>query len=209
MLAMAGAFFVAACGNEAKPGEANPAGPNPAGPAPATVKPAAGTQAPADSADRLKELVATIVAANKAGDHKKAASLTRDLLLAEEDVKKALRDDAPPAVVEMALSLRPKVQQADDAKAAALLDPGQPDRTEIQVHAATTEELAKYQDGSVAQAEFPSTTKALAERALRPGVRFHEVEFLAPGKTDGMKYHLFFFDGARWRMLGPVWRALK
>jgi hypothetical protein len=44
---------------------------------------------------------------------------------------------------------------------------------------------------------------------LRPGVTFYEVEFLEPGKDAGMKYHLFYWDGKQWSMLGPVWRALE
>ena len=38
---------------------------------------------------------------------------------------------------------------------------------------------------------------------------FYEVEFLEPGKDAGMKYHLFYWDGKQWSMLGPVWRTLE
>jgi hypothetical protein len=38
---------------------------------------------------------------------------------------------------------------------------------------------------------------------------FYEVELLEPGKEYGMKYHLFFWDGKQWTMLGPVWRELQ
>jgi hypothetical protein len=44
---------------------------------------------------------------------------------------------------------------------------------------------------------------------LRPGLTFYQVEFLEPGKDDGMKYHLFYWDGEQWTMLGPIWRVLK
>jgi len=41
------------------------------------------------------------------------------------------------------------------------------------------------------------------------GLRFYEAEFVAPGEELGMKYHLLFWDGSRWRMLGPIWRMLE
>jgi hypothetical protein len=40
-------------------------------------------------------------------------------------------------------------------------------------------------------------------------MKFYEVEFVKPGEDMGMKYHLFFWDGARWKMLGPVWRSMR
>jgi len=79
-------------------------------------------------------------------------------------------------------------------------------RTEVQVHGATTEEIAEYKQDSVPFKEFPGGAQKLAQSVLRPGTKFYEVEFLEPGKDAGMKYHLFFWDGASWRMLGPAWR---
>jgi hypothetical protein len=38
---------------------------------------------------------------------------------------------------------------------------------------------------------------------------FYEVEFVPPGKDLGMKFHLFYWDGSQWTMLGPVWRVIK
>jgi hypothetical protein len=38
---------------------------------------------------------------------------------------------------------------------------------------------------------------------------FYEVGFLEPGKDYGVKYHLFYWDGRQWTMLGPLWRALQ
>ncbi len=46
-------------------------------------------------------------------------------------------------------------------------------------------------------------------QVLRPGVKFYEVEFVAPGSDSGMKFHMFYWDGSAWKMLGPAWRALK
>ena len=30
-----------------------------------------------------------------------------------------------------------------------------------------------------------------------------------PGKDSGMKYHLIYWDGRQWMMLGPVWRVME
>jgi hypothetical protein len=162
----------------------------------------------ADSPDNLKGLLETIVAANAAGDHKKAATLTRGLIPDQAALKKVLRDDAPPALGEGAEKMAQGLP-SDDVMVAGLIKPGEPTRTQVNVHGATTEEIAKYEPNSVPYAEFPGGAKKLAESALKPGVKFYEVEFVEPGKDAGMKYHMFFWDGSRWRMLGPAWRSLR
>jgi hypothetical protein len=79
----------------------------------------------------------------------------------------------------------------------------------VKVHGATTEEIVTYAQGSVVYSEFPGGTRRIAERILRPGMTFYEIEFLEPGKEYGMKYHLLYWDGRQWTMLGPLWRALQ
>ena len=64
--------------------------------------------------------------------------------------------------------------------------------------------VAAGSEGTPAFNEFPGGAKRLAETSLKPGATFYEVEITEPGKDSGMKYHLFFWDGARWRMLGLV-----
>lgn len=44
---------------------------------------------------------------------------------------------------------------------------------------------------------------------LKPGLTFYEVEVTEPGKQMGTKFHMFFWDGSAWKMLGPAWRAFK
>ena len=85
---------------------------------------------------------------------------------------------------------------------------GRPSQTEVQVHGATTEEVAANAPGSVVHAEFPGGAVNAAETLLRPGVTWYEVELLEPGAERGMKFHLFYWGGTQWRMLGPVWRFL-
>lgn len=161
-----------------------------------------------DDPANLTALFGRILAASESGDAKTAAALTRSLMPDEAALEKALRDDAPAGLVS-AINENVKKIPADDAQVAGLIRRGEPGRTEIVAHAATTEELIAYAEGSKAYAEFPGGARKLAEVALRPGVTFYEVEIVEPGEDAGMKYHLFFWDGARWRMLGPAWRGLE
>lgn len=156
----------------------------------------------ADTPDNLKGLLDTLVKASESGDTKKAAALTRNLIPDEAALKKALKDDATELLGKL-VEMRKKMP-ADDAQLAKMMRRGEADRTEINVHAATTEELAA---GNTK--EFPGGAVDAAKTVLRPGVKFYEVEFVKPGEGAGMKYHLFFWDGARWRMLGPVWRQMR
>jgi hypothetical protein len=159
-----------------------------------------------DGPDGLKAVFQALAQAHAAGDVKKAKELTLSLMPDDAALKKALRDDAPADVVARIRDTFSKIPTSDEA-VAKLLVPGE-GRTEIKPHGATTEEIAAYESGGVAHAEFPGGARRLAESILRPGVTFYEVEVTEPGKDSGTKYHLFFWDGSRWRMLGPAWRAL-
>ncbi len=161
-----------------------------------------------DNPDNLKGLVDSILKASESGDAKKAAALTRSLIPDEAALKKALRDDAPADFVKQAVDGMSQVP-ADDTKVAGLIHRGDPARTQINVHGATTEDIKTYANGSVAYNEFPGGARKLADQVLRPGMKFYEAEMVKPGEDSGMKYHMFYWDGARWRMLGPAWRALR
>lgn len=99
-------------------------------------------------------------------------------------------------------------------KAAAGNDMGKlftmkPEQTTVQVHGATTEELAAYVKESNAWKHFPGGCQGIAARVLKPGMTYYVVEFLKPGESAGMKFHLFYWDGSQWSMLGPLWRAFR
>lgn len=164
--------------------------------------------AQSNSADNLKGLLDTIMKASESGDAKKAAALIRGILPDKAALMKALRDDAPAEFVDECLKQNQSIPPEDE-KVAGLFKRGGADRTEVSAHGATTEEIAKYEDGSVPFKEFPGGTRKLAEQVLRAGVTFYEVEFCVPGEDSGMKYHMFYWDGSAWKMLGPAWRALK
>jgi hypothetical protein len=138
-------------------------------------------------------------------DGRQGVAVFQSLIPDEARAKKALREDvAPEALRQITGFYREVVVLEEEAEKLA-----RPEQTVVKINAATTEEIASYQKGSVAFNEFPGGARRLAETVLRPGVTFYEVEFLEPGKDDGMKYHLFYWDGEQWTMLGPIWRVLK
>lgn len=157
----------------------------------------------------LKALFEKYHAAMVAQDVPNAATITRSLLPDETRLKVALGPGVSPEVLAKVLAFHATLPKGDDAALARLLS-AKPSQTQVSIHAATTEELALYADGSTASAEFPGASRDLAKAGiLKPGLTFYEVEFLEPGSDSGMKYHLFYWDGTAWSMLGPIWRALK
>lgn len=156
------------------------------------------------TAEDLKKHMAALQAAIAGGKTDEAAKMTSALLPDNARLKKALADGS----VAKAEAFYAGLPKAPEQLARLLAVPAA--RTEIQVHASTTEDIATYAKDSVAFKEFPGAIKDLAAAGiLRPGVTFYEVEFLEPGKDLGTKFHLFYHDGTTWTMLGPVWNALK
>ena len=158
-----------------------------------------------DDPENLAGLLETIVKTAEAGDAKTAGALTRALIPDEGAYRKALAAEVPPALLSTLVG-NLKTLPPDDAQLATLIRRGDPTQTRVNVHGATREELEAGTGPAVA--EFPGGVVENA-RLLRPGLRFYEAEFVAPGEDFGMKYHLFFWDGKRWRMLGPIWRSLN
>src|SRR5262245_6950691 len=133
-------------------------------------------------------------------DTKSAEALFVSLIPNEERARKALRDDLPPETLQKILDMYKRFGFPAEVNVNQL---AKPEQTTVMVHRATTEEIAR------GFPEFPGGATKLAKEILRPGMTFYEVEFLEPGKDLGMKYHLFYWDGKQWTMLGPVWRELQ
>lgn len=197
VIPMVVAALLGACGKSAEPVEGTPV----KGEAPKVDAGWDGKNEP----DNLTALLRAIRASADT-DPARAAALTRGLLVDAESVKVAVANE------ELAKNIVGQVAQVprDDAQVAHLLDPKKAEYTETRAHAATTEEIVANDPTTVAYKEFPGGVRKLAEKGyLQKGVTFYEVEWTAPGEDAGMKYHLFFWDGARWRMLGPAWRGVE
>lgn len=150
----------------------------------------------------LRELFAQARAACEK-DPAKGRAIVASIIPTSAQLGRALGDKVPADFVEQVANQAKEIP-ADDAKAACVLSPA--GRTEILVHRATTEELAA-RSTEVVTTEFPRGSQKLAEM-LRPGTTFYEVETVEPGTDRGTKFHMFYWDGAQWRMLGPAWRYL-
>ncbi len=159
-----------------------------------------------NKAENLKSLFEELHRAISTSDVKKAAALTRAMLPDESRIRKALKDDISAETVNQIVAFyKTRMPTADEQVARIFY--AKPENTEVHVYGATSEELARYEGGSVAFNHFPGGSKSIAAM-LRPGLTFYEVERVKPGERAGMVYHLFFWDGARWAMLGPLWRML-
>ncbi len=154
---------------------------------------------------KLFETIHNLIYVKK--DAKSAAALLASLFPNEERARKAIRDDVPPEALQKIFDYQKQLGSLLGETNVGEL--ARPEQNVVMVHGATTEEIVTYAQGSVAYAEFPGGTRRLAERILRPGMTFYEVEFLEPGKNLGIKYHLFYWDGRQWSMLGPMWRVLQ
>jgi hypothetical protein len=159
-----------------------------------------------DGADGLKALFEASHAACAAKDFGKGKQIVKSMIPSKDQLKKLLKDEVTDADLGK-LADQYKDLPPDDAKAACVFAPE--GRTEIKVYASTVEDLAAYKEGTPAFEEFPGGARKLAEKVLKPGNTFYEVEVTEPGKDTGTKFHMFFWDGAQWRMMGPAWRVLK
>jgi hypothetical protein len=144
-------------------------------------------------------------AAHAKQDMKQATVLYQSLIPDQARLKKALKDSVSAGTVKDILDMHAKYGVSEDT----VRKLARPEQKEVQVHGSTTEDIISYREGSVAYKEFPGGTKRVAEQLLRPRMTFYEVEYLVPGKESGMKYHLVYWDGKQWTMLGPAWRVLK
>lgn len=160
----------------------------------------------ADKPADLKAEFAKVLTAIRAKDTTQAAKLTRDFLPDDQSLRKAVTgEDA----IKIITAFHQQFRSAPDAQVswAFAVDP---DQTEIFVHGSTTKDLADYKNDSVAFREFPGGARAAAQQGiLKPGMTFYEIEVLKPGAELGMKFHLFYHDGKNWKMLGPIWRAMR
>ena len=140
-------------------------------------------------------------------DPAQAIALFRAMMPDEMRVRKALKEKIDAGTVQKITDMHRKLNANMNPEGIAKI--ARATQKVVRVHGASTEDIARYSEGSVAFKSFPGGAKTVASQSLRPATTFYEVEYLEPGKDSGMKYHLIYWDGKQWSMLGPVWRALK
>lgn len=139
---------------------------------------------------------------------KKALGLKRVkvILPSRDDVQIAFRKEtAKEDLDKVAKFYKAWIPQDDEALAQVLKVDAR--YTQIKVYQASGAELKVYKTGSESWRHFPGACKRLAKSHLRDDQLYYEVEFLMPNATRGLKYHLFFWNGQAWTMLGAVWRV--
>ena len=152
----------------------------------------------------LQKLFSKLQKAIRTNDITTAAALTKKLLPDDASLGKAVKNSEARKKIRQ---MHAQFANASDEQLATLFA-ADPTKTQINIHAATTEQLIAYEKDGTAFKEFPGGAQEAAEMVLQPKMTFYEIELVEPGNDAGMKYHLFFHDGQNWKMLGPVWRVL-
>ncbi|MGE0193452.1 MAG: hypothetical protein AB7T63_15590 [Planctomycetota bacterium] len=177
---------------------------------PAASLPGAGAP-PADPKTRardLAEIMTTIVAAQNANDGRTYLAAMHAFVPTRAEVRSLLREG--PATETFLAALK------DTTVEDGLRDRRPPNaqqlppttRTEVTVHVATTEELAAYERGTVAFAEFPGGMKRFAREVAAPGRACYAVELREPGHDSGTRITAFADLGDRFVLVAKPWRAL-
>ncbi len=156
----------------------------------------------------LEELMRSIVAAKNAGERQRFLALMRSLVPTRAELHQVLR----PGPATEAFLAASKERTVEDG----LLEKEPPadkplpktERTEVVVHAATTEELAAYAEGTTAFLEFPGGMQRFAQRVAAPGRTWFVLEMVEPGKDLGTRISCFTRLGERFLLLAKPWRSL-
>jgi hypothetical protein len=171
----------------------------------AAVKPGAPPEK--DGIEGLAAFIDRIRGACATKDFATGKKLVLGAIPSPEDVKKVLLETVPLETLDKISEFYKQLPPSDE-QVACLFSPD-PARKEVRVYGSSVEELRAYEDGTLAYKEFPGGAKDAADKALRPGGTFYEIEIAEPGNDSGTKFHLFFWNGQHWKMLGPIWRAFQ
>lgn len=158
-----------------------------------------------NTADNLKVLCEKLQQATVKKDAKTINALGFGLMPDEARLKAGLRDDVSADDIKKIASMHAKFKDGAQGNAARLFNM-KPEQTEVMLHSATTEDLIGKKPASN---NFPGGAFEVAGKWLKPGVTYYQVGFVKPGEKLGMKFHLFYWDGKQWSMMGPLWRAGK
>ena len=136
----------------------------------------------------------------------KAAALFSSLIPDRARLQKALKDEVAPELIPKLLELYLRLGLPNQGNIHELI---QANKSVVSVYGATTEELAANVEGSPAWEHFAGGARKAAPQVLRPQTTFYQVKLTAPGQPHGMTFHLFYWDGRQWSMLGKVWQVLR
>jgi hypothetical protein len=166
--------------------------------------------APGAGPASLESLPERFRAARAAEDHVALVALGHALVPTRAELSSLLR---PGPAAERFLAVYPFHDLAPDHPAIGglgldLFAPGDLARTETHVHAATTEELAAYAEGTAAFSEFPHGMARFARLLAAPGVTWYAVEHVKPGEAAGMTFTAFAHVGHRLVYVPKPWRVL-
>jgi len=164
----------------------------------------------ANTKDNLQKLLEMLSSAVRKRNLNVAAAIAHGLMPQGKSLDMALKTDIDAATRVRIRALFPigKVDRHDILLWASLFKV-KPKQTEVFVAGATTAEIAANVKESIAWYNFPGGAHEAAKTMLRPGRTFYTAKMLEPGEHLGMRYDLFYWDGASWKMLGKVWRALR
>lgn len=84
-----------------------------------------------------------------------------------------------------------------------------PKGSKLKVYAATGQEILDNEFESEAWLKFPGGCQRVVRTYFQAETLFFELEWTRPKKKRGFKLHLWFWNGGRWVMVGPLWRVLK
>lgn len=169
------------------------------GDSPPAAGPAQGTP---PAAEDLPALLRRVLAVQNGGDKAAAEATLRGLLPTQAELRQVVRPGpAADAFVAAFGGTREK-----SPPVGAQLAP--PERSEVKVHSATTEELAAYVRDTVAFAEFPGGMRRFAQELALPGLTWCTVELLEPGKDSGTRLTAFVQAGGRWVLVPKPWTGL-
>jgi hypothetical protein len=177
-------------------------------PTPTAQGPAKPAASGASDAEDLAQVVRGIIETQNAGDRQANLAKTRALIPTEAELKALLR---PGAASEAFLKAAQEITVEGGAAAKeppADKQPPPTDRTNVVVHAATTEAIAAYEKGTTAHGEFPGGMKRFAQELAAPGRTWYAVEMLAPGKEDGTRITCFTRLGTKWLLVPKPWRYM-
>lgn len=159
-----------------------------------------------NSKANLQALFEAIVAARRAGDETRAAALSKSVLPNRESLAKLFSEKASAEIIDACVSLISKLIERSGDRLSELFV-ARPEAADIKLHEASAAEITAYEKGSIAYAEFPGGARRVAALCA-PEQKLFEVVVCKPGASSGVKFHLFFWDGERWCMAGPIWRAI-